>query len=104
MSGLPSGRQKIKSSTFLGTLFGRCVISETKEPHVYREPKTAAELGIVCRVESAGAICGQPVLWFDYEIGEKDYMRVSVCDAQKVSNRAERLAMKETNLVAAAAL
>ena len=61
-------------------------------PHIYREPRTAAELGIVC------SSCGGPALWFDYEIGEKDYMKGFVCDAHKRSTRLAKLAVKEAAL------
>ena len=71
-----------------------------KEPHVYVQPKTAAELGITCSALVNGEKCGKAVLWFDYAFGEKDYMRGFVCDAHKVSNRVEKLAVKETAKVA----
>jgi hypothetical protein len=40
----------------------------------------------------AGGICGAPVIWFDFEIGEKEFYKGFVCDAQRVSNRVEKLA------------
>jgi hypothetical protein len=58
------------------------------KPSPYVLPRTAAELGIVCA-------CGQPVVWFDYEIGERSHMQgfVFVCDNHKISTRIEKLAM-----------
>lgn len=60
--------------------------------HVYQMPKTAAELGVVCTAPISGGICGLPVVWFDYELGEKNHRSGFVCDGHKVSNRIERLA------------
>ena len=58
---------------------------ERDKPRRYIEPKTAAELGITCK-------CGAPCLWFDYELGEKEFYAGFVCDDHKVSNRVEKLA------------
>jgi hypothetical protein len=63
------------------------------KPHFYREPKTAAELGITCLAATgAGEKCGQPAFWFDYELGEKEFYSGFVCDEHRVSNRVEKLA------------
>ena len=40
----------------------------------------------------ADGICGTPVIWLDYEIGEKNPMQGFVCDEHKVSDRVEKLA------------
>jgi hypothetical protein len=66
----------------------------TKEPRPYVLPKTAAELGITCRSPALNAdgVCGAPVVWFDYELGEKNFMHGFVCDEHRVSNRVEKLA------------
>lgn len=64
-----------------------------REAAPYVEPKTAAELGITCLSATvAGGICGAPVIWFDYELGEKDHLQGFVCDDHRVSDRAEKLA------------
>ena len=63
------------------------------EPHVYVMPKTAAEHGITCLSQVAGSKCGAPVIWFDYELGEKEFYRGFVCDAHRRSNRVEKLAL-----------
>src|SRR5215212_1547552 len=65
-----------------------------KEARPYVMPRTAAEHGIVCRspAPGAGGICGKPVIWFDYELGEKNHMQGFVCDEHKVSNRIEKRA------------
>jgi hypothetical protein len=39
---------------------------------------------------------GAPVIWFDYEIGEKNHMQGFVCDAHRVSDRVEKLAQLQT--------
>lgn len=57
----------------------------------YVEPKTAAELGILCAAMVDGSKCGKPVLWFDYALGEKSHMVGFVCEAHKISNRVEKL-------------
>jgi hypothetical protein len=56
-----------------------------RQSRPYTLPKTAAELGIVCS-------CGKPVVWFDYEIGERNHISGFVCDEHKISNRVEKLA------------
>jgi hypothetical protein len=63
-----------------------------REARPYLEPKTAAELGITCLATVAGGKCGQPAIWFDYELGEKEFYKGFVCDAHRVSNRVEKLA------------
>jgi hypothetical protein len=60
--------------------------------HIYQVPKTAAELGIVCTGGNSGKACGLPVVWFDYELGEKNHRSGFVCDDHKVSSRVEKLA------------
>ena len=45
---------------------------------------------------AAGKSCGAPVIWFDYELGEKDFYKGCVCDAHKVSQRVEKLAQPQT--------
>src|SRR5436305_5015841 len=68
--------------------------SRKKEPRPYVEPKTAAELGITCTALVAGVQCGAAVVWFDYELGERSHMSGFVCDAHKVSERVEKLAVR----------
>jgi hypothetical protein len=41
---------------------------------------------------SADGICGAPVIWFDYEPGEKEFYKGFVYDVHRVSNRVEKLA------------
>lgn len=65
---------------------------QKKGSRPYVMPKTAAELGIVCKGGNSGEPCGLPVIWFDYEIGEKNHMQGFVCDAHTVSSRVEKLA------------
>jgi hypothetical protein len=67
----------------------------TKEPHSYVMPKTAAELRITCLSPVAGSKCGAPVIWFDYELGEKEFYRGFVCDDHRVSDRVEKLAQPQ---------
>jgi hypothetical protein len=67
--------------------------SPRTKPHIYVLPKTAAELGITCGDKSTGVKCGQPALWFDWELGEKDFYSGIVCDDHRVSNRVEKLAV-----------
>ena len=61
----------------------------------YIEPKTAAELGITCASLVDGEKCGKPVIWFDFAIRDKDFMRGFVCDEHRVSNRVEKLTVRE---------
>jgi hypothetical protein len=70
----------------------------SKEARPYVMPKTAAELGITCLSPAlnAAGICGVPVVWFDYELGEKEFYKGFVCDAHRVSNRVEKLALPKT--------
>jgi hypothetical protein len=75
----------------------------SKKPVVrpYVQPKTAAELGIACSTLVDGGKCGKPVLWFDYQLGERNHMAGFVCDEHRVSNRSERLAVKQAATVTA---
>jgi hypothetical protein len=73
------------------------------EPHPYVMPKTAAELRITCLSPATVAggkgspdPCGAPVIWFDYELGEKEFYRGFVCDEHKISTRIEKLAQPTT--------
>jgi hypothetical protein len=70
----------------------------SKEARPYVMPKTAAELGITCLSPAlnAAGTCGKPVIWFDYELGEKDFYKGCVCDEHRVSNRVEKLAQPQT--------
>jgi hypothetical protein len=43
----------------------------------------------------AGVKCGAPVIWFDYELGEREFYRSFVCDGHKVSDRVEKLAQPQ---------
>jgi hypothetical protein len=72
---------------------------QSKKQHPYVEPKTAAELGMTCLAESEGITCGKPVIWFDYEIGEKNFHKGFVCDSHKTSTRLEKLAQPQTATV-----
>lgn len=65
------------------------------KPRPYKMPKTAAEHGITCLSASKGKVCGKPVVWFDYELGERDFYEGFVCDRHKVSNRVEKLAQHQ---------
>jgi hypothetical protein len=72
------------------------------EPRSYVAPKTAAEHGITCLSPVAGGKCGAPVIWFDYQLGEKEFYRGFVCDAHKVSDRVEKLAQPQNAIPLAA--
>jgi hypothetical protein len=65
----------------------------TSQSRPYILPKTAAELDIVCTADRNGSPCNLPVIWFDYEIGEKRHMQGFVCDEHKISDRVEKLAV-----------
>jgi hypothetical protein len=40
---------------------------------------------------NAAGICGAPVIWFDYELGEKEFYKGFVCHAHRVNSRVEKL-------------
>jgi hypothetical protein len=42
-----------------------------------------------------GKTCGAPVIWLDYELGEKELYKGFVCDAHRVSDRVEKLAQPQ---------
>jgi len=56
-------------------------------------PKATTGLRITCLSPAPGAdgICGKAVVWFDNEIGEKEFYIRFVCNAHRVSNRVEKL-------------
>lgn len=57
----------------------------------YQMPMTAAEQGISRLSDMNGAPCGAAVIWFDYQLGEKEFYKGFVCDDHKVSKRLENL-------------
>ena len=71
----------------------RASAKKPDEPYVYVMPKTAAEHGITCHSLVAGSKCGAPVIWFDYQLGEKEFYSGFVCDDHRVSKRVEKLAV-----------
>jgi hypothetical protein len=62
-------------------------------PQISIPPKTAAEHWITCLSPAPGAgdTCGAPVIWLDFELGEKEFYKGFVCDAGSVSCNAEKL-------------
>jgi len=40
--------------------------------------------------------CGKLIMWFDYELGEKNHMSGFVCDEYRGSTRLEKLAQPQT--------
>ena len=55
------------------------------------EPKTALELGSLCKAQNDAGECGKPPVWFDYDLGEVDHLSGFVCDEHTVSKRLEKL-------------
>jgi len=58
-------------------------------PRTYRQPHTAAELGIVC------AECGQPAEWFDHERGKRDHLKGFICSKESRSAGSDKLLVNE---------
>jgi hypothetical protein len=56
---------------------------------------TDAAPSITCLSPVEGGTCGAPAVWFDYQLGEKEFYKGFVCDAHKVSNRVEKLAQPQ---------
>jgi hypothetical protein len=57
----------------------------------YVEPKTALELGYLCKSLTDAGECGRPPVWFDYDLGEVNHLSGFVCDEHKTSRRLEKL-------------
>jgi hypothetical protein len=53
----------------------------------------AAEYGITCLSDVNGKVCGKAVVWFDYELGEREFYKGFVCDDHRISSRVEKLAV-----------
>jgi hypothetical protein len=68
-------------------------VKRKAKPRLYVVPKTAAELGITCMSEPSGKAGGAAVVWFDYELGEREFYKGFVCDDHRISNRVEKLAV-----------
>lgn len=64
-------------------------------PRTPRRARTAAEQGITCLSNVDGSPCGGAAVWFDYQLGEKEFYKGFVCDAHKVGERLERLMQQE---------
>jgi hypothetical protein len=88
----PAQKKKAPTKKSIKKPTRRRAAKARSQPQSYVMPKTAAELGIVCTGGNSGESCGLPVLYFDYEIGEKNHKNGFVCDGHKVSNRVEKLA------------
>ena len=58
-------------------------------PHVYREPKTAKELGITC------SVCGDDASWFDYRRGKRDHRAGFICGKEQRSAQSEKLLVRQ---------
>jgi hypothetical protein len=88
------GETTLKKKTPAKKAVRRPAPERPKEQRSYVEPKTAAEHGITCLSPAPGGgnKCGASVVWFDYEIGEKEFYKGFVCDAHRGSNRVEKLA------------
>jgi len=63
----------------------------------YDLPMVACDRSIVAfSASGADGICGTPVVWFDYQIAEKNYMQGIVCDVGKVSKTDEKPVSPQT--------
>jgi hypothetical protein len=65
----------------------------TTAPHVYRMPRTAAQLGIACTQTVNGSPCGQPVSYYDpdYLTDRGDFRTGLICEMHPRSPRAQKL-------------
>jgi hypothetical protein len=81
-----------KKPTKKKTSTGKRSRKKVVQPRPYVLPKTAAELGITCFTKVGEEKCGKPAIWFDYQLGEKEFYTGFVCDDHRVSNRVEKLA------------
>jgi hypothetical protein len=61
--------------------------------NLFPDTKPAAKQGIVCLSPVPIGKCGAPVIWFDYELGEKNHMSGFVCDEHRLSDSLEKLAV-----------
>jgi hypothetical protein len=66
-------------------------VKRKAEPRPYVVPKMAAEYGITCLSDVNGKVCGKAVVWFDYELGERQFYKGFVCDDHRISSRVEKL-------------
>jgi hypothetical protein len=61
------------------------------KPSAHVAPKTAFELGYMCKAATDAGECGRPPVWFDYDLGEVNHLSGFVCDDHKTSTRLEKL-------------
>jgi len=66
-------------------------------PHVYRQPHTAAELGIDC------SVCHAPAEWFDYRRGQRDHRSGFICSVHPRSPNSSKLLIKPSEQAVTAA-
>jgi hypothetical protein len=59
---------------------------KTTNQKIEKSPRTAAQLGLTCRVKHKGRFCGKPVIWFDYQLGQRCLSRGFVCDDHSISH------------------
>ena len=92
------GGKKATTTKKAGSAASKRTSRRSKEARPYVMPKTAAEHGITCLSPAfnAAGVCAKAVIWFDYELGEKEFYKGFVCDEHRVSNRVEKLAQPQT--------
>lgn len=66
-----------------------------QRPRVYREPRSAAELKIMC------AVCSDPARWFDPERARRYHLQGFICEKEPRSSRAQKLLVREQAAAAA---
>ena len=69
-------------------------------PRQNGEPKTAFEQGYRCQADVDGSPCGEAPIFFDFEVGEKDWKSAFVCSDHRVSNRLGRLKQPVADAIA----
>ena len=67
--------------------------TRTTAPHIYRMPRTAAQLGITCPQTVDDSPCGKPISYYDpdYLTDRGDFRTGLICEMHPRSPRAQKL-------------
>src|SRR5215217_2723754 len=67
--------------------------TRTTAPHIYRMPRTAAQLGIRCPQTVDDSPCGKPISYYDpdYLTDRGDFRTGLICEMHPRSPRAQKL-------------
>jgi hypothetical protein len=74
----------------------KCLVLAASSTLKGSQSKSSAFQRFHASAPGADSSCGKAVIWFNYELGEKEFYKGFVCEAHRISNRVEKLAQPKT--------